>query len=98
MPQVLAPMSVHWLNGSVPAAMDAHVPTVPVSAHDRQIPTQAVAQQTPCSQNPELHSPAAPHVAPIGFLPQLPPVQTLGATQSLSVVQVTRHAPEAPQT
>jgi hypothetical protein len=97
-PQVPAPWSVHWLNGSSPAATDAQVPTVPVKPHDRQIPMQAVAQQTPCSQKPELHSPAAPHVAPIGFLPQLPEMQVFGLVQSALVVQVVRHAAVALQT
>ena len=96
MPQVLAPMSVHWLNGSVPAAMDAHVPTVPVSAHDRQMPTHAVAQQTPCSQKFELHSAAPPHAAPIGFLPQLFEMQVFGVVQSAVVPQVVRQAPFVP--
>jgi hypothetical protein len=96
-PQVDAPLSVHWLNGSAPAATDAQVPTVPVSAHDRQMPAQAVAQQTPCSQKPELHSPAAPHVAPIGFLPQLPARQVFGLVQSEAEAQVVLHAP-VPQT
>jgi hypothetical protein len=89
-------MSVHWLNGSVPAAMDAHVPTVPVSAHDRQMPTHAVAQQTPCSQKFELHSAAPPHAAPIGFLPQLFEMQVFGVVQSAVVPQVVRQAPFVP--
>jgi hypothetical protein len=95
-PQLGAPMSAHWLNGSVPAATEAHVPSVPVRPHDRQMPTQAVAQQTPCSQNPELHSPAAPHVAPIGFLPQLVPLQVFGLLQSADDPQVVRQVPAAP--
>jgi len=97
-PQVDAPWSLHWLNGSAPAATDAQVPTVPVRLHDRQMPAQAVAQQTPCSQKPELHSPAAPQVAPIGFLPQLPERQVFGLVQSVLVVQVVRQAPPVPHT
>ena len=98
LPQVLAPWSVHWLNGSAPAATDAQVPTVPVRPHDRQIPTHAVAQQTPCSQKVESHSAAAPQVAPIGFLPQLPLMHVFGLVQSALVAQVVRHAPPVPQT
>ena len=90
-------MSVHWLKGSAPAATEAQVPTVPVSAHERQIPTQAVAQQTPCSQNPELHSVAPPQVAPIGFLPQLPEMQVFGFVHSAVVPQVMRQVPPVPQ-
>jgi hypothetical protein len=97
-PQVDAPWSAHWLKGSAPAATDAQVPTVPVRLHDRQMPAQAVAQQTPCSQKPELHSPAAPQVAPIGFLPQLPARQVFGLVQSLVAVQVVRQAPPVPHT
>lgn len=98
MPQVEAPWSVHWLNGSCPGATDPQVPTVPARPHDRQIPTQAVAQQTPCSQKPELHSPAAPHAALIGFLPQLPPMQVFWPVQSVVAVQVVLQAPPVPHT
>jgi hypothetical protein len=98
LPQVAAPWSVHWLKGSWPAATAAQVPIVPVKPHDRQMPTQAVAQQTPCSQKPLLHSPAAPQVAPIGFLPQLPLMQVLGLVQSALVMHVVRQAPPVPQT
>jgi hypothetical protein len=95
-PQLVALMSVHWLKGSTPAATEAQVPTVPVSAHDRQIPTQAVAQQTPCSQKFELHSVAPPHVAPIGFLPQLPEMQVFGFVQSAVDPHVMRQVPAVP--
>ena len=67
------------------------VPALPGSAHDRQVPVQVVPQQIPCSQNPELHSAALPQVAPGGFLPQLPLMQLLGATQSPSFAQMTMH-------
>ena len=67
------------------------VPALPGSAHDRQAPVQAMPQQIPCSQNPELHSAALPQVAPGGFLPQLPLMQLLGATQSPSFAQMTMH-------
>ena len=96
-PQVEAPLSAHWPSGSTPAGTSVQVPAVPAIPQDRQAPEQAVRQQVPCSQKPLEHSVAPAQVAPLGFLPQLPPVQTLGATQSLSVVQVTRQAPEAPQ-
>jgi len=85
------------LNGSVPAATEAQVPSVPVRPHDRQMPTQAVAQQTPCSQKPELHSVAPPQVAPIGFLPQLVPLQVFGLLQSADDPHVVRQVPPVPQ-
>ena len=84
---------MHWLKGSAPAAIDAQVPMVPASAHDRQMPTQAVAQQTPCSHRLESHSPAAPQLAPIGFLPQLPARQVFGLVHSADVEHVVRQAP-----
>jgi len=74
--------------------MLVHVPGVPASAHDLQIPVQVVAQQTPCAQMPLAQSPPAAHVAPLGRLVQTPPMQTFGETQSPSTVQVVRQAPE----
>ena len=74
------------------------VPALPGNAHDRQVPVHVVPQQTPCSHIPELHSAAFPQVAPIGFLPQLPVMQVLGALQSPLTVQVVRQVPLAPQT
>jgi hypothetical protein len=72
------------------------VPTLPVRAHDWQVPVQAVAQQKPWAQKPELHSAPAPHAAPMGFLPQLPPMQVFGEVQSLLLVHEVLHA-EVPQ-
>ena len=95
MPSVLqldAPRSAHWFSGSVPFGMFVHAPTVPASAHDWQVPPQAVAQQTPWAQKPETHSPFAPQARPMPFFAQLPPWQVNGATQSASSVQVERHA------
>jgi hypothetical protein len=74
------------------------VPVVVASAHERQVPVQAVVQQVPCSQNPELHSLAAAHGALTGFLPQLPLTQLLGGLQSPFVVHDVRQAPLVPHT
>ena len=95
LPQVAAPASVHWFSGSAPLGTLVQAPGVPARAQDWQVPVQAVAQQIPCSQKPELHSPAAAQVAPIGLRPQLPLLQTLGDAQSAAVVQVVLHAPVA---
>ena len=84
------------MNGSVPGAIDAQVPIVPASAHERQMPTQAVAQHTPCSHRPELHSAAAAQLAPIGFFPQLPARQVFGVVHSADVEHMVRHAPPVP--
>ena len=98
MPQPAAPLSVHWFSGSWPAGTDVQVPVVVASAHERQVPVQAVVQQVPCSQNPELHSLAAAHGALTGFLPQLPLTQLLGGLQSPFVVHDVRQAPLVPHT
>ena len=93
LPQVAAPASVHWFSGSAPLGTLVQAPGVPASAQDRQVPVQAVPQQMPCSQKPELHSPAPPQAAPIGFRPQLLVLQTLGDAQSVAVEHVVLHAP-----
>jgi hypothetical protein len=56
--------------------MGLHIPSVPVSAHDTQLPVQAEAQQTPCAQNPLMQSSGAAQLAPIGRGPHDPPMQT----------------------
>jgi hypothetical protein len=92
-PQLIAPSSVHCMSGSWLAGTLVQVPALDDSAHDLQVPEQAVAQQTPWAQKPELHSTSLPQVAPTGFLPQLPRLQVLGAMQSVSEMQVVRHWP-----
>src|SRR5260370_40787655 len=73
---------------SCPVGMTVHMPREPDSAHDRQTPSQATLQHTPCAQTPEAHSPAAPQAVPTDLRPQLPPWQVLGAPQSASPAQV----------
>ena len=58
---------------------------MPVSAHDMHVPVHADRQQTPCAQNPLLHSVPAPQDAPSGLRPQLEAVQTLPLVQSADV-------------
>jgi hypothetical protein len=70
----------------VPAAPDSE------SAHDMQVPVQAVAQQTPCAQMPLLHSPPAAQMAPLGLGPHEPFVQKFPGAQSPSVTQVALQA------
>jgi hypothetical protein len=91
-PHDAAPWSEHWASGSWPAGTLVHAPADPVSAHDWQVPVQAVEQQTPCWQKPLPQSLPALQAAPIGFLVQAPPTQTLGATQSASAVHAVLHA------
>jgi hypothetical protein len=96
-PQLGAPASVHWPSGSCPAGTLVHEPTEPARLQARQVPVQAEAQQTPCAQVPDWQSGSATQAAPRGDLPQLPPVQTFGATQSVLLVQLVRQSPP-PQT
>ena len=97
-PQVVAPWSLHVPVGSTPpAAIGEQVPAVPVSAQDRQLAVQVVAQQTPCAQMPLVHSFAAAHAAPLPLSPHEPAVHTAGATQSASAVQLVAQAAAAPQ-
>jgi hypothetical protein len=87
-PQLAAPLSVHWLSGSLPAGTVVQVPTEPVSAHDWQVPAQAALQHTPWAQKFELQSVLAVHAVPLAFRPQVPAMQVAGAVQSASTVQV----------
>ncbi len=77
--------------------MEVQVPTVPDRLQELQVPAQALLQQTPCAQNPELHMAADVHGWPIASLPQLVPVQLAGEVQSVLVVQVVLQAPFVPQ-
>jgi len=79
---------MHWSSGSEPAGTEAQVPTDPVSAHDAQLPAQAVAQQTFCAQLLWRHWLAVVHAWPSGSLPQLVPTQLFGDTQSAVLPQV----------
>jgi hypothetical protein len=77
--------------GATPAGICEQVPRLPVSEQDMQVPVQALAQHTPCWQNPELHSPAAAQVFPSGFLVQRLLMQKYEVAQSASAVQVVLH-------
>lgn len=89
MPQLAAPLSVHWPAGSAaPAGTGLQVPLVAPSAQDMQLPAQGVAQQTPCAHWPVRHSVPAWQTAPLGLSPHEPPLQVAGAAQSASLAQV----------
>jgi hypothetical protein len=80
--------------GSGPEATAVHCPIVPLIAHDRQAPAQAVAQQTPCAQNEDWHSTLFEQKAPIGLRPHELEVQTFPAEQEpLSVQAEKQRAP-----
>jgi hypothetical protein len=85
-PQVVDAVATHWLAGvgGLPAAMLAHVPTLPAIAHDLHVPVQAWLQQYPCAQKPESHSFGIVQAVPIGLSVQAPELQIFGATQSVA--------------
>jgi hypothetical protein len=95
-PQLAAPAFVQALVGSTPpAATGAQVPALAASAHDRQVPVQAVRQQTPCAQKALAHSLPSAHAAPGDLRPHEPFVHTAGGSQSPSAAQLALQA-EAP--
>jgi hypothetical protein len=89
-PQVEALLAAHWVVGvgAWPRGTGVQVPALLVSAHDMQVPAQAVLQQTPCAQKLEAQAEPAVQGAPGGNLPQLLLVQEFGETQSVFEEQV----------
>lgn len=73
-----------------------HEPTEPARAHDWQVPLQAELQQKPCAQYPVTHSVPAVQGLPAGFSPQLPELQTAGATHCPFPLHVFRQSPPVP--
>jgi hypothetical protein len=69
------------------------VPSAVERAQLRQLPVQAVAQQTPSAQKPLPHSLPAAQGCPMAFGPQLPFTQVWPLAQSLSLVHCRTHAP-----
>lgn len=93
-PQDAAPWSLHTPAGSdTPPETGVQMPIAEGKPQLRQLPVQALSQQTPPAQKPLAHSPAAPHDWPLGFGPQLPLRQACPVTQSASVVHRSVHAP-----
>jgi hypothetical protein len=93
-PQDEACSSVHIPCGSLfPFGTGAQVPREVDSAQLRQLPPQAVAQQTPSAQNPLPHSVPPEQGWPSALGPQLPLTQLWPGTQSLSLAQWLTQAP-----
>jgi hypothetical protein len=91
--QAAVPLFTHMPRGSAaPAGTLVQRPRELLSAHDTQVPTHALLQQTPSTQNPDWQSAMPVQIWPLGFLPQLPAVQTLGDTQSSLPVHDARQA------
>jgi len=80
-PHPCVPWSTQVPAGSGPEATAVQRPIEPAMAHDWQVPVQAVVQQTPCSQFPDMHSGSAEQKAPIGLRPHELLVQTLPVEQ-----------------
>jgi hypothetical protein len=64
-PQVLEGCCSHSLAGSWPSAIGVQVPAELVTLQAWQTPVQALLQQMPSAQKPELHCPAAVQAAPL---------------------------------
>jgi hypothetical protein len=76
----------------------AQLPTLPGTLHARQVPVQALVQQTPSTQVPLRHSLEAAQVRPASFFGrQRPDSQRFPALQSTSAAQVALHAPRPSQ-
>ena len=74
--------------GSISSAPTGlHIPAMPATLHDWQLPHAADAQQTPSTQLPLSHSLAPAHSWPRRFSPQEPALQTWPGAQSLSPPQ-----------
>jgi hypothetical protein len=71
-----------------PSGTFEHVPSELCSAHDLQVPLQALSQHTPCAQKPLPHSSAPAQVWPRPLRPHDPLAHTAGAAQSASEAQV----------
>jgi hypothetical protein len=93
-PQLAAPVFVHEAVGSPPpAGTGVHVPALPGTAQERQVVAQAVLQQTPWAQIPDMHSPPPAHAAANPFSPHEPLLQTAVGAQSALAVQVFLQTP-----
>jgi hypothetical protein len=96
-PQLAAPALAQRPPGSAPpVGTGLQVPALAASAHDRQVPVQALSQQTPWAQKPEAHSVPSAQAAPGGLSPHEPLAQTAGGAQSASAVHELLHT-ETPQ-
>jgi hypothetical protein len=80
---------------TLPRGAEAQVPSDVDRAQLRQLPVQAVAQQTPSAQKPFAHSLPAEQGWPSALGPQLPLTQVWPAAQSPSPVHWLMQAPLA---
>jgi hypothetical protein len=74
----------------VPAATSEQTPSAPAT-QDLQAAVHAWSQQTPCAQNPLLHSVVLEHDAPLAFSPHELLAQVFGDTHCALVVHAVKH-------
>jgi len=90
LPHVEAAAARHWdaTSGGAPGAIGEHVPMLPASEHDMQVPVQALLQQMLLTQKFDAQSAFTPdgQEPPIGILPQLMFTQVLPDVQSAAAV------------
>jgi hypothetical protein len=86
--------------GAPPVGTGAQIPGDPCTLHDRQVPVQAVLQQTPSTQNPLWQSPSQPQVSPFGRSEVAAPVHpgVVSGDASLRVPVLFPDPPHAPTT
>jgi hypothetical protein len=88
LPQLSLPLSLQVCDGSgVPVGTFVQAPIVPDSAQERHELLHVLAQQTPCAQFVEMHSPPFEQNAPLGFFPHEFPRHRLPAEQFASTAQ-----------
>jgi hypothetical protein len=93
--QLPAPWSLQPPAGSgIPGGTSVQTPSEPESAQERHDPVQAVAQQIPCAQKPELQVVPLVQAVPLDERPQLFVVvlQVALAAQSVLLAQVVLQA------
>ncbi len=91
-PQLAAPWSLQPPAGSgIPVGTSVQRPSDPASAHERQEPVQAVAQQIPCAHVAEEHSALIEQAAPLGLRPHELAVQAFPVEHSALVAQEAKH-------
>lgn len=92
-PPHAVPSVVHGGRPPIGAPVAAeHVPTLPETLHAAHWPLHAASQQTPSTQNPDVHWFVAPHVLPFGsFDLHTPAEQNAPDAQSESMLHPPAH-------
>jgi hypothetical protein len=80
LPQLDCAVGAPHMASTTPIASGAHLPRLFESEQVWQAPVQALSQQTPSTQNFDMHSVPVVQVWPLPRRPQLPSTQALPAT------------------